>query len=151
MSFSTSDLPTTILFIAIGVIIGAALSKILNRGPSATELQQKLEESQEQLNKYQKDVDSHFQKTAELVNNLTESYRAVHEHLSQGAQKLTHHSSNTLESTQFKALAEPEAEPATPSEAESEQLDQETSVQEEHASQASSPSESANDSEKNTQ
>lgn len=107
MSFSTSDLPSTLLLIALGVIIGAALSKILNRGPSVTELQQKLEESQDQLDQYRKDVDRHFQTTAELVNNLTQSYRAVHEHLSQGAQKLTSHtSSNTLESTQFKALSD---------------------------------------------
>jgi uncharacterized membrane-anchored protein YhcB (DUF1043 family) len=107
LSFLTSDLPTTLLLIAIGVIIGAALSKILNRGPNPAELQQKLEESQEQLKAYQQEVGSHFQKTAELVNGLTQSYRAVHEHLAQGAQSLAQNTSgNTLESTQFKALSD---------------------------------------------
>lgn len=124
MSFSTSDLPSTLLLIALGVIIGAALSKILNRGPSVTELQQKLEESQDQLDQYRQDVDRHFQTTAELVNNLTQSYRAVHEHLSQGAQKLTSHaSSNTLESTQFKALSDAKHETTdTPTAEESQQV-----------------------------
>ncbi len=131
MSFSTSDLPSTILLIALGVIIGAALSKILNRGPSVSELQQKLEESQDQLDQYRKDVDKHFQTTAELVNNLTQSYRAVHEHLSQGAQKLTHHSAgNTLESTQFKALSDShDAASDNSSEAESIQASTEADIQ----------------------
>jgi uncharacterized membrane-anchored protein YhcB (DUF1043 family) len=106
MSFLTSDLPTTLLLIAIGVIIGAALTKILNRGPKPAELQQKLDDTQDQFNSYQKEVDKHFQKTAELVNNLTNSYQEVHQHLSSGAQNLAQHTPETLESSQFKALSD---------------------------------------------
>lgn len=147
MSFSTSDLPSTLLLIALGVIIGAALSKILNRGPSVTELQQKLEESQDQLDQYRKDVDRHFQTTAELVNNLTQSYRAVHEHLSQGAQKLTSHaSSNTLEGTQFKALSDAQhATTDTPTAEESSQV-----VTQENPSTTDSDDNSSESSEKNS-
>ncbi len=107
--FSIENLPYTLIFVAIGVVIGAALSKILNRGPSVTELQDKLDEAQDQLNQYQQQVGSHFQKTAELVNSLTESYQQVHEHLSQGAQNLAvNHTA--LEGSQFKALAESKSE-----------------------------------------
>ena len=106
MSFLTSDLPSTLLLIAIGVIIGAALTKILNRGPNPAELQQKLEDTQDQFDSYQKEVGSHFQKTAELVNNLTNSYQEVHQHLSVGAQSLAKHTPETLESSQFKALSD---------------------------------------------
>lgn len=106
MSYLTSDLPSTILFIAIGVIIGAALSKILNKGPKTAELQQKLEDTQEQFDSYQKEVGTHFQKTAELVNQLTQSYREVHEHLSKGAQELAQNTPDTLTGTDFKALSD---------------------------------------------
>lgn len=115
MSFLTSDLPATILFIAIGIIIGAALSKILNRGPKTAELQQKLEDTQEQFDSYQKEVGTHFQKTAELVNQLTQSYREVHEHLSKGAQELAQNTPDTLNSSEFKALSDQNsAKPDTP-------------------------------------
>lgn len=127
MSFSTTDLPSTLLLIALGVIIGAALSKILNKGPSVSELQQKLEESQDQLDQYKQEVDKHFHTTAELVNNLTQSYRAVHEHLSQGAQKLTSHTSNnTLESSQFKALSDSQNTEGNNTETEENSSSQET-------------------------
>lgn len=106
MNFLTSDLPSTLLLIAIGVIIGAALTKILNRGPNASELQQKLEDTEEKFNNYQQEVGNHFQKTAELVNKLTQSYQDVHQHLSEGAQGLAKHTTNALENSSFKALSD---------------------------------------------
>lgn len=106
MSFLTSDLPSTLLLIAIGVIIGAALTKILNRSSNATELQQKLEDTEEKLNNYQQEVSNHFQKTAELVNKLTLSYQDVHQHLSQGAQGLVKQTTETLENSSFKSLSD---------------------------------------------
>ena len=109
MSFLTTDLPSTLLLIAIGVIIGAALTKILNRGPNPAELQQQLEDTQDQFASYQKEVGGHFQKTADLVNNLTNSYQEVHQHLSLGAQKLAQSTPETLENTQFKALSDDNA------------------------------------------
>jgi len=108
VSFLTSDLPSTLLLIAIGIIVGAALTKILNRGPNSAELQQKLEDTQEQFNQYQNNVSEHFQKTAELVNNLTQSYQDVHHHLSKGAQSLAQNTPNALESNAFKSLSNDE-------------------------------------------
>lgn len=106
MNFFTADLPSTLLLIGLGIVIGAALTKILNRGPNSTELQQKLEDTEEKLNNYQEDVSNHFQKTAELVNKLTLSYQEVHQHLSQGAQGLAKYSTNALENNSFKALSD---------------------------------------------
>src|SRR5690625_7534129 len=37
---------------------------------------------------YRDQVSAHFQRTAELVNELTSNYRAVHNHLAQGARDL---------------------------------------------------------------
>ncbi|HSG61139.1 MAG TPA: DUF1043 family protein [Pseudomonadales bacterium] len=52
------------------------------------DLEKSLAESQEELRGYQKQVNEHFQKTAELVRELNESYRGVHQHLAQGAHQL---------------------------------------------------------------
>lgn len=104
MNFSSAELPSILLLIAIGLVIGAALTKILGKSSNNAELQQKLQEAEENLKNYQQEVGEHFQKTATLVNNLTESYREVHTHLSTGAQTLAKDSPAALEASQFKAL-----------------------------------------------
>ncbi len=43
---------------------------------------------QEKLDAYQEQVEGHFAKTADLIDNLTESYKAVFEHLSDSAETL---------------------------------------------------------------
>lgn len=43
---------------------------------------------QEKLDAYQEQVEGHFAKTADLIDNLTESYKAVFEHLSDSAESL---------------------------------------------------------------
>jgi uncharacterized membrane-anchored protein YhcB (DUF1043 family) len=52
------------------------------------ELEKSLEDSQSELRQYQNQVNDHFRKTAELVRELNESYRGVHQHLAQGAHQL---------------------------------------------------------------
>ncbi len=52
------------------------------------DLENDLEQSQAELRTYQKQVNDHFQKTAELVRELNESYKGVHQHLAQGAHQL---------------------------------------------------------------
>lgn len=51
-------------------------------------LEQRLHHAETSLQSYQRDVAEHFAQTSELVNNLTQSYREVHEHLASGALKL---------------------------------------------------------------
>lgn len=43
---------------------------------------------QQKLDAYQEQVEGHFAKTADLIDNLTESYKAVFEHLSESAETL---------------------------------------------------------------
>lgn len=43
---------------------------------------------QEKLDKYQVEVENHFSKTADLIDNLTDSYKQVFEHLSDSAENL---------------------------------------------------------------
>ena len=47
-----------------------------------------LKQVQSELADYKQEVSHHFEKTAELVNTMTASYRAVYEHLATGAQNL---------------------------------------------------------------
>ena len=42
----------------------------------------------EKLDNYQQQVESHFAKTADLIDNLTDSYKEVFQHLSESAEKL---------------------------------------------------------------
>ena len=84
---------TWVLFLGIGLIIGviaglyfARLDDVSNKQKIA--LQQKLDQSEQELSAYKSQVTDHFLKTAALVNSMTESYKAVHEHLSLGATKL---------------------------------------------------------------
>ncbi len=43
---------------------------------------------QEKLDNYQAEVESHFSKTADLIDHLTDSYQKVFEHLSDSAEDL---------------------------------------------------------------
>ncbi len=52
------------------------------------DLEQRLHHAETTLQSYQRDVAEHFAQTSQLVNNLTQSYREVHEHLANGALKL---------------------------------------------------------------
>ena len=82
-----------VLFLGIGLIVGviaglyfARLDDVSNR--QKNQLQQKLHDTEQQLQSYQAKVTEHFLTTASLVNSMTESYKAVHEHLAQGASEL---------------------------------------------------------------
>ena len=48
----------------------------------------KLDQVMQDKQSYEAEVVEHFTDTAKLLNNLTESYRAVHNQLAQGADKL---------------------------------------------------------------
>ena len=77
-----------IISFIVGVLMGWLISSILKGSKSAAKLQEELDELQETHAKYKEDVDRHFVQTSNLVNNLTQSYKEVHEHLSKGAQTL---------------------------------------------------------------
>jgi uncharacterized membrane-anchored protein YhcB (DUF1043 family) len=73
----------------VGTIIGYLVAQktgASSQTQAALELQ--LEELQKQQQNYQNEVSDHFVETAQLFNQLTNSYRDVHNHLAGGAQKL---------------------------------------------------------------
>lgn len=87
---SISTLIITGLLCLLG---GAALAAFFLRlwGPPnrTREMEERLYRAEDELKKYQQDVTEHFAHTSELVNNLTQSYREVYEHLANSALKLT--------------------------------------------------------------
>lgn len=75
-------------------ILGAGIGVLVARSGASDqrktrELEKHLNESQEAMKSYQQDVTSHFVRTAELLQELSEGYREVHNHLAKGAQNLT--------------------------------------------------------------
>jgi len=73
----------------LGGIAGLVFSNSKDTaGKKNKELEKSLEDSQSELRNYQSQVNEHFRKSAELVSELNESYRGVHQHLAQGAHQL---------------------------------------------------------------
>ncbi len=73
----------------IGGLVGAVISRSLGSPDKQKELEKSLAETRRELDSYHQDVAQHFAQTSRLVNNLTESYKEVHEHLAKGAIQLT--------------------------------------------------------------
>lgn len=91
-----------IAFVA-GSLIGFFVGSFRRR--PAPEDPAEVERLRQELQQYREEVSDHFVKTADLVNNLTHSYRAVYEHLEGGAYQLVG------EETLQKRLANVDAEP----------------------------------------
>ena len=77
-----------IITLAVGALIGYLLGRSGDSSNKQQQLIDQLNESQRELGEYKEQVNSHFEQTAALVNNLTESYKAVHQHLAQGSEAL---------------------------------------------------------------
>lgn len=73
----------------VGGLIGAVISRSLVPPEQQRDLEKSLDLARQELNQYQQEVAQHFADTSKLVNNLTQSYREVHEHLAKGAISLT--------------------------------------------------------------
>ncbi len=73
----------------VGGLLGAFISRNLFPPEQQKMLEENLQASRQELDHYQRDVAEHFAETAKLVQNLTQSYKDVHDHLSSGALQLT--------------------------------------------------------------
>lgn len=86
---NTESLIIAIACLGIGIAIGILIARTLPMGAgrkgsgSARQRQE-----QQDLATYQSEVIEHFTKTAHLVKNLDDSYRYLHQHLSDGAAEL---------------------------------------------------------------
>ncbi len=69
----------------LGLAIGVAVMYLLNQRKGQ---QHSVREMEKKLDDYQHKVEDHFAKTADLIDNLTDSYQAVFSHLSESAEEL---------------------------------------------------------------
>lgn len=79
----------SIIALAAGILIGGLGYRLLGSSKKqAEEVQSELDAAREELDKYKTDVSQHFDRTAELVNDLAQNYVNVYQHLADGAQTL---------------------------------------------------------------
>ena len=72
-----------------GGIIGAiAYRNLAPTRKEASNLKAELDQARDEMESYKASVNSHFDKTSELVNELTQDYVKVYKHLAEGAQVL---------------------------------------------------------------
>lgn len=70
-------------------IIGVGVKTLLNRTNKREEkLKSELSDTKEKLNSFQSDVNTHFEKTANLFNKLSVQYKELYEHLDTSSKKL---------------------------------------------------------------
>ncbi len=77
-----------VLALLAGGLIGYLAARFSGPGKRMHELEAEIEKQKEQMAEYQKNVDAHFDKTANLFVSMTGSYKALYEHLSEGYEKL---------------------------------------------------------------
>ncbi|MCP8897724.1 YhcB family protein [Gilvimarinus xylanilyticus] len=87
------SLITVIVSALVALLVGCAIGYVLSRGSQGggrnADVQKRLQEAEQALDNYQRDVTEHFARTTELVNSLNDSYRDMHEHLAASALKLS--------------------------------------------------------------
>jgi uncharacterized membrane-anchored protein YhcB (DUF1043 family) len=80
---------TAIVCLAAGAAIGFVLAGRTNTNPTRiAELEKSLQDLERTHARYKDAVSDHFNVTAELVQQMTDSYRDVYQHLASGAQDL---------------------------------------------------------------
>ncbi len=88
--FSLSTLIITALACTgLGAVISLLVMRNSSHQQNNRQLQDSLQQAEGNLQGYQQEVSDHFTKTAELINNLTQDYKDVHEHLANSALKLS--------------------------------------------------------------
>ena len=75
--------------LVLGLLLGMAIGRRTSAsGQKYREVERKLDQVLQDKKLYEDEVQGHFEETAQLLNNLTESYRDVHNHLAKGAANL---------------------------------------------------------------
>jgi uncharacterized membrane-anchored protein YhcB (DUF1043 family) len=78
-----------ILSFLIGIVLGWIITyTLVVRHGRTHQLQLELDQLKENFRDYRDQVTHHFMRTSELVQEMTQSYRSVYEHLASGAQHL---------------------------------------------------------------
>jgi len=101
------------IVLACGIFFGMLITRLLT--PSTAEIDQlktDLERERAEMKSYKASVNSHFNKTSDLVKELTQDYVKVYQHLAEGAQTLsdTPEFTQVLEQPQGRVLISIESE-----------------------------------------
>jgi uncharacterized membrane-anchored protein YhcB (DUF1043 family) len=91
--YGVYSLNTLLIICMTTAVIGIFVGFVINQrkgtsGKAQRQLESHLSELQQQQQSYQTEVTEHFQETAKLLDQLTNSYRDVHNHLAEGAHLL---------------------------------------------------------------
>lgn len=83
---------TTVLWIVAvlaSLVVGIGVGRYTAPGVERSrEMESERDEAHAELQRYREDVRSHFEKTANLFNAVTGSYRELYEHLAEGSDRL---------------------------------------------------------------
>jgi uncharacterized membrane-anchored protein YhcB (DUF1043 family) len=109
-----------ILGILIGTVLGCMITySLMTRNGRTRQLQLELNQLKENFQDYRDQVTQHFMRSSELVQEMTNSYRSVYEHLASGAHHLCgdigatplgHQASARLDDANDNGLQEPEVD-----------------------------------------
>ena len=89
MEFLGSVWQIGLIALAAGILIGILAYRVYSASTSETDqVRAELDETRDELQHYKANVQSHFDRTAELVNELTQNYARVYRHLADGAHTL---------------------------------------------------------------
>ena len=90
MDNATSVWQIAIIALLAGAMIGALVYRLFSPSvKQASKIKSDLDQTRGELASYKASVDQHFEKTSELVNDLTQNYVRVYQHLAEGAQTLS--------------------------------------------------------------
>jgi uncharacterized membrane-anchored protein YhcB (DUF1043 family) len=81
------------ILLSIGILVAAAAGFYFGRNYSTSELeknrlQQQLNEKSAELDAFHNKVNSHFEKTAELFNHVSDSYQSLYDHMAKSSTQL---------------------------------------------------------------
>jgi uncharacterized protein len=77
-----------VVCLLFGLGLGVLLGRLWLPKHQETGLQERLNQAQAELENYQHQVAKHFVETSARIGDLTQSYKALHQHLAQGAANL---------------------------------------------------------------
>ena len=83
-----------IIFVTLGLVIGVIAGFVIGKNlqpenQKNRELEEKLSATEKKLADYQQSVTDHFVEASNRINQMTQSYKELHEHLATSALELT--------------------------------------------------------------
>ncbi len=99
---------------AVGIIVAAVVGFLFGKKNSSNEveknrLEQQLKEKTSELEAFHSKVNTHFEKTAELFNHVSDSYQSLYDHMAKSSTQLC--ASQTFQI--LSKTTEPQLEPGT--------------------------------------